>query len=56
MYYEDQAEDIYAPNAENLKELIDDPHLNRQNKMFPIAHTCGLSLDLPLYTSLEIMT
>lgn len=46
---------LLNPQNENLQELIENPNRNKQHSIFPIAHTCGYSLDLPCYTNIEIM-
>lgn len=41
---------------EDIEEYKANPQTNPQNQQYPIAHTCGFSVDVPLYTSLEMMT
>jgi hypothetical protein len=38
-----------------IEEFKASPEKNIQNKQYPIAHTCGFSVDVPLYTNLEMM-
>lgn len=42
-------------NWGEIEELKLNPEKNVQNKQYPIAHTCGFSVDMPLYTNLEMM-